>query len=75
MTPKEKAQELIDDFVNDPFTSQITTKGAKRCVEICVEQVLFALKELDWDSDGLHSPDLDNHYKFWQEVDKSLKLI
>jgi len=43
MNPEEKANELIVMFRDDPFTSQITTAGAKQCAVICVEEIIKAL--------------------------------
>lgn len=40
MSAKEKAKELVDKFKDDPFTSQLTTAGAKQCALIAVDEII-----------------------------------
>ena len=40
MNPQEKAKQLVEKFRDDPFTSQVTTAGAKHCALICVDEIL-----------------------------------
>jgi hypothetical protein len=66
MTPETKAKELIEKFRDDPFTSQITTAGAKACALICVEEILdifYTLKGYTWSGERDKDP-----MKFWQQV-------
>lgn len=81
MTPKEKRDELIAKFmVRGNFKKghvgyALELEWAKEYVRICCDEILFALKELDWDSDGLHSPDMEHHYNYWLDVKKEIEKL
>ena len=47
MTPKEKAQELVDKFRNEILSflnDRIKEQNAKRCALIAVDEILFVLE-------------------------------
>lgn len=66
MTPEQKAKELIEKFRDDPFTSQITTPGAKRCAVICVEEILSLLNQN-------FGANISIKQQYWEEVLTHLK--
>ena len=66
MTPKEKAQDLIDKFhikVHDrEGTSAMNEFEAKQCVLIAVDEIIDAVKDLEkWS------------YIYWQEVKQEIE--
>ena len=40
MTPKEKAEDLIDSFIRDGYDIVMSEKLAKRCALIAVDEIL-----------------------------------
>ena len=42
MTPKEKAEDIIDSFVRDGYDIVLDEKQAKRCALIAVDEILVA---------------------------------
>ncbi len=78
MTPQEKGDELIERFMDDPFTSQITTKGAVQCAIICAEEILKLGLRPYLPDGGVDSPRGVGYYenpmlKFYKEVLAYLK--
>ena len=68
MTPKEKANELIDKMY---FSSlKITKKNAKECALIAVDLHLEDLSKMK-----LIFSDRELHYKYWNEVKQELQKI
>tara|TARA_R110000823_G_scaffold99152_1_gene214043 strand:- start:1197 stop:1439 length:243 start_codon:yes stop_codon:yes gene_type:complete len=70
MTPKEKADELIEKmFSNMPkyLQGKIGWETAKQCALICVDDTLEALEHNHW-----QNKDWINHYKeVKQEIEKA----
>lgn len=59
-TPKEKANEILDNFyLMDKVEPTITINQAKQCALICVDEILDAI---DW-----HQFENPN-YDYWHEV-------
>ena len=57
MTPKEKAKELIDKYLNADYTD-INIHGAKQCALIAVDEILEECRiGMDW---------------YWQEVKEEI---
>ena len=65
MTPKEKADELVERMYACAEINQYT---AKRCALIAVDEIFFALK---YNLDGATSGSV----KYWQEVKQEIKNI
>lgn len=64
MTPKEKAEELLDKMCNANygFIYELDSEGyptAKQCALIAVDEILFAVQDLECE---------DVNWDFWQEV-------
>ena len=67
MTPKEKAEALVDSFMNIKSTklsdySMIYHPTAKQCALIAVNEIL------DVDCFDMSEEHFDNHIEYWQEV-------
>ena len=76
MTPKEKAEELVDTFrmnVLDYEGCSINTHKAKQCALIAVDEI-YKLRmthgqHLDFDLDKI------NYYSYWQEVKQEIEKL
>ena len=71
MTPKKKAEELVERFrmnVLDWEGCSINEHKAKQCALIAVDEIFFALK---YNLDGATSGSV----KYWQEVKQEIKNI
>ena len=73
MTPKEKAKELVDKFIEptmefDELDGYVEDKdNAKQCALIAVDEVIEALHEHHWQNRLL--------IDYWQEVKKELEKL
>ena len=73
MTPKEKAEELVDKFrmnVLDYEGSGLNTFKAKQCALIAVDLHLEELSKMK-----LIFSDREIHYKHWQEVKQEIEKL
>jgi hypothetical protein len=63
MTPKEKAEELVDKFLQyTPADSEFEYPYAKQCALIAVEQILeIIFSDYDW--------------QYWDEVKQELEKL
>ena len=63
MTPKEKAEELVDKFLQyTPADSELEYPYAKQCALIAVEQILeIIFSDYDW--------------QYWNEVKQELEKL
>ena len=69
MTPKEKAEELLDKFVR--FTPY---SYARQCAIIAVNEVVEQWFEIDtYLGDG--NGELNSNYKYWLEVKEEIKKL
>lgn len=71
MTPKEKAEELIDKFRSNIISflsDNMKDQNAKQCALIAVDEIFFALK---YNLDGATSGSV----KYWQEVKQEIKNL
>jgi hypothetical protein len=74
MTPKEKAEELVDKFIMNVLDYEgcsINDHKAKQCALIAVDEI-YKLRmthgqHLDYDVDKI------NYYSYWQEVKKEIE--
>lgn len=74
MTPKEKAEELLDEMFNQIFPSYGADKIAKECALIAVNEVVDQWIVVDTyigDGQGLINPNL----KYWLEVKQELEKL
>jgi hypothetical protein len=73
MTPKEKAEELIDKFkplCGGYFGGKINKVFAKQCASIAVDEILLALPDAS-DDDSTYNHEL----KYWQEVKQEIENL
>ena len=72
MTPKEKADELINKYLTSRDANQWDdvrdVHAAIRCALIAVDEILFALKY------DMNEP-TSGSIKYWQEVKKEIELL
>ena len=68
MTPKEKANELLNKFLEEmPYGSLRDFNDAKQCALICADEIIEI--QYSWcNIDG-------NQYKFWQEVKQEIEKL
>lgn len=69
MTPKEKAQELVQRFVNEAYaetTEQLYTPIAKKAALIAVDEII--------NNDGFTRHD-DYLTEYWQEVRQEIENL
>lgn len=83
MTPKEKAEDLVDKFLNQPInfpyidtedgqcigSGYMTYYSAKQCALIAVDEVLNRLKSC-WDEEGVLI-----QYKYFQGVKNEIENL
>jgi hypothetical protein len=72
MTPKEKANELVDKFTNlyEGINLGLAKKHwAKQSTLIAVDEILFAITMADY---GL---DYTNQKDYWQQVKQEIELL
>jgi hypothetical protein len=67
MTPKEKAKELVDKFMNSD-NMIFLIEGAKECALIAVDEILESHYKL---LSGVKT----SIYKYWQEVKNEIELL
>ena len=69
MTAKEKAEELVERFLDADY-SDLSIHGTKQCALICVDEILKALYEVEyWERDSAIK--ICKHYKeVKQEINK-----
>ena len=67
MTPKEKAQDLIDEFLNADYTD-ISYDGAQQCALIAVDEIINYLLDSDWAL-------VNNKAKFWEDVKQEIEKL
>ena len=76
MTPKEKAESLIDRFIpntriwNDEKGWEDCMESAKRCALITVDEIINSLENYGKESDELQN--MENDFRYWQEVKQEL---
>jgi len=82
MTPKEKAKELVNKYLNASFNckdcdmpycdmkcTNLSVNEAKQCALIAVDEVLKT-NPYEWDGE-----DLNSTIDYWDEVKKEIELL
>jgi hypothetical protein len=87
MTPKEKAKELVDNFIDkmfylrDGYNASEVFATAKQCALIAVDEILNARpldpNYVDWDDCGAahqywYEAQKEEALEFWQEVKQEI---
>ena len=66
MTAKEKAEELVEKFRDDPrMFSPLDLDDSKQCALICVDEIMGALNEIPF----------VNQTEYWQEVKQEIEKL
>jgi hypothetical protein len=65
MTPKEKAEDLIDLYVRDGYDLVMSEDMAKRCALIAVNEII----------EELIVTDFSNRFNYWQEVKQKINQV
>jgi hypothetical protein len=70
MTPKEKAEELVDKFVQyTPADSELEYPYAKQCALIAVDELRDAI---DWD---YYEGRMETEENYWEQVKQELEKL
>jgi hypothetical protein len=79
MTPKEKAEDLVDSFLRDGYDVVMHTRLAKRCALIAVDEIINYLgiieqnETSDFSFGGSYQG--DDYFKYWQEVKQEIEKL
>lgn len=65
MTPKEKANKLVEKY----FSTISGYQDAKQCALIAVDEIL------DIDCCDMSEENFDKHIEYWQEVKKEIEAL
>jgi hypothetical protein len=66
MTPKEKAEYLIDSFVRDGYDLVMSDRMAKWCALFAVDEII---------EEVYNNESSISRYKYWQEVKQEIKQL
>lgn len=70
MTPKEKAEELINRYLKVLAGGMYDVRGeAKKCALVCVDTILKGVGAKDWELDTA------TETNYWQDVKTELSLL
>ena len=73
MTPKEKAEELVNTFrmnVLDYEGCSINTHKAKQCASIAADEIIKAI-DFDW----MEVQNLEREHAYWDKVKEEIKNL
>jgi hypothetical protein len=77
MTPKEKAEELIDKFRNEitSFLGDNMKKiNAKKCALVAVDEILQIFNN-EWTKLDFWTEEINGTINFWQEVKQEIQNL
>ena len=77
MTPKEKAESLINQYMQCQQSTNYFEKleFAKTCAIICVDEILYEImhnKKVDWLKERVSG---EEYVEYWKEVKKDIQLL
>jgi hypothetical protein len=64
MTPKEKAEDLVDSFLRDGYDVVMHTRLAKRCALIAVDEILKR-----------NEPIQGHFWDYWENVKQEIENL
>ncbi len=68
MTPREKAQKILDMFYFPNLSIDVTSSDSKQCALICVDEIIEAI---DWHE--FETPNTE--FEYWNEVKKEIERL
>ena len=71
MTPKEKAKELVEKYLNIEFCL-LTDNKAKKCALICVDEMIREIKQIQFNEDIFME---DTVISYWNEVKQEINKL
>jgi len=77
MTPREKAKELVDKFLNEMpkyMQGKLGRETAKESALICVKEIELYRRQIEreYDEDLYHAYGIE---EYWQEVRQEISLL
>ena len=72
MTPKEKAQELIDKMYSSysyPFDITVRRRSAKQCALIAVDEIIANIEP------SVSMDVIESRIKYWQEAKQEIEKL
>ena len=85
MTPKEKANQLVDNYwLVDKINPSLSKEQAKQCALIAVDEIINSSPSepnfADWDDCGgvdryYHDAQITHALHFWQEVKQEIQNL
>jgi hypothetical protein len=75
MTPKEKAKQLVDEYLVyvEAHSSTFQLENAKTCAIITVDEIINALAEYDGRNNTYELQNMDRDFNYWHEVKKEIE--
>ena len=69
MTPKEKAEELVERY-DETLTYLESKSKAKQCALIAVDEIIKSI-DFDW----MEVQNLESQHRYWQEVKQEIEKL
>jgi hypothetical protein len=73
MTPKEKAEDLIDSFLREGYDIVMPNRLAKRCALIAVDEMIETLSNISWANQ--EGTSFAIKAKFWMDVKQEIEKL
>ena len=77
MTPKEKAEQLVDKFRSNIISflsDNMKDQNAKQCALIAVEEIEQALTDYGR-GDSLELQNMDSEFRYWWKVKEEIEKL
>ena len=79
MTTKEKAQQMIDEYITNGLTYKyMEEESAKKCALISVDEIILSIIQIHngmtW-SERKQTTERNTGYAYWSEVKKQIQKL